>query len=287
VNIARASGGARTKSTNVSCGFVFVLALVLQLSWEEALAAVVGVAGLAFEAWIAGGKHTRTVCGGNGTVLEAALSRAIVPDCLGLISFGIAGGLSPDLRAGACIVASSIICGAERMLTDRSWSQNALRLIPGAIHGTIAGVSDAVVAHPAAKRALHEKTGANAVDNESHVVARIAATHGLPMVAVRVVMDAASHELPLHAVASVRPDGSIDLGAIARWIVRQPGDLPLLLRTTFDAFVGFGALMRCRRRLGAALGLPLLQARTTSHRPTSAIPSVAIWNVDDEYLERP
>jgi nucleoside phosphorylase len=39
------------------------------------------------------------------------------------------------------------------------------------------------------KRALHMSTGALAVDNESHVVASAAAARGLPMAAVRVIVD--------------------------------------------------------------------------------------------------
>lgn len=251
------------------------------------MSAVIGVAGLALEARIASGRHTRTICGGDGSALERSLLRAIASDCRGLISFGIAGGLSPALRAGTCIVASSIVCGAGRLMTDRAWSRNALTLIPDAVHGMIAGVSGAPVAHPAAKGALHARTGALAVDNESHVVASVAAAHGLPMAAVRVVMDPAARELPGSAVAAVRADGSIDLGALGRRIRREPGDLLMLLRVAADAFIGFSALLRCRRLLGPAMGLPSLPASAAGSWPSAEIPGVAIWSCKDEYLERP
>jgi predicted RND superfamily exporter protein len=70
-----------------------------------------------------------------------------------------------------------------------------LRRIPDAIHGAIAGLTT-IAAHPEAKRALHMSTGALAVDNESHVVASAAAARGLPMAAVRVIVDPFTRELP-------------------------------------------------------------------------------------------
>jgi hypothetical protein len=84
--------------------------------------------------------------------------------------------------------------------------QALLRLIPNAIHGAIAGVTT-IVAHPEAKRSLHMSTGALAVDNESHVVASVAAARGLPMAAARVNMDPATRQIPAAALATVRATG--------------------------------------------------------------------------------
>jgi adenosylhomocysteine nucleosidase len=223
------------------------------------LAAVIGVTGLAYEARIAADRYTRAICSGDGSILAESLASAIAGDCRGLISFGVAGGLSPDLPAGACIVGSTIISNTIELTTDWNWSQSLLRLIPNAIHGAIAGVT-AVVAQPEAKRSLHVSTRALAVDNESHVVAGVSAARGLPMVAVRVIMDPATRRLPCVALAAVRADGAIDLAALIRAIARQPGELPMLLRTALDALIGFSALLRCRQLLGPGLGLPSLQA---------------------------
>jgi hypothetical protein len=120
---------------------------------------------------------------------RGALASAIAEDCCGLTSFGVAGGLSPDLRADTCIVGSTIVAADNiEFSTDQHWSRALLRRIPDAIHGAIAGLTT-IAAHPEAKRALHMRTGALAVDNESHVVASAAAARGLPMAAVRVIVD--------------------------------------------------------------------------------------------------
>src|SRR5215471_4915476 len=222
------------------------------------LAAVIGVTGLAFEARIAADFYTRAICSGDGSTLVASLASAIAGDCCGLISFGIAGGLSPGLRAGTCIVGSTIVADNIEFSTDRHWSQALLRLIPDAIYGAIAGTTT-IAAHPEAKRSLHMSTGALAVDNESHVVASVAAARRLPMAAVRVIIDPAARQLPAAALASVRANGTINPAALVHAIVKQPGELPMLLRTALDAWIGFLALLRCRQLLGAGLGAPFLK----------------------------
>src|SRR5580693_2708493 len=128
------------------------------------------VVGLAFEARVAAGPGIQVMCSGNGQGLAAALNRAVRGGCQGLISFGVAGGLAPGLRPGACVVGSAILSAKSRLPTDHSWSQKLLNTIPGAIYGPLFGVP-APVADPAAKQALHNRTGAVAVDMESHVVA--------------------------------------------------------------------------------------------------------------------
>ena len=76
---------------------------------ECTLVAVIGVVGLALEARIVAGADTRAVCSGDGRMLATSLACAVAEGCRGLISFGIAGGLSPDLRTGTCVVGSTII----------------------------------------------------------------------------------------------------------------------------------------------------------------------------------
>ncbi|HLL26653.1 MAG TPA: adenosylhopane nucleosidase [Xanthobacteraceae bacterium] len=217
--------------------------------------AVLAVAGMAFEARIAARAGARVICRGNEETLAGAIARAIGKDCRGLISFGVAGGLAPHLRAGTCIVGSTIFGGATPFTTDHHWSRSLLQTIPGAVHGDIVGVP-APVAHPEEKRDLHESTGAMAVDMESHVVASVAAARGLPVAAIRVITDSAARGLPQSALAAMRANGTIDIAAMIRSIVKAPGELPMLFRTARDALVGSFALLRSRQLLDASFGLP-------------------------------
>jgi adenosylhomocysteine nucleosidase len=216
---------------------------------------VIVVVGLAFEARIAAGPGVHVICSGDGRNLAAEISSAIVSrSCRGLISFGVAGGLAPDLQPGTCVVGSAIVSGEAQMPTDPMWSQKLMRAIPDAVHGLLVGVP-APVADPAAKRALFQKTGALAVDMESHIVAGVAALHGLPVAAIRVITDPAVRALPGAAVAAMRPNGTTDIIAMIRSVIRRPQELPALLRTALDARAARATLLRGRQVLGPSLGL--------------------------------
>lgn len=220
------------------------------------------VVGLAFEARIAAGPGVKVICSGDGRNLATALTTAIAEartlmnGCPGIISFGVAGGLSPQLQSGACVVGSAIMSGTNRMPTSHEWSQKLLQTIPDAVSGMLLGVS-APVANPADKRALYVKTGAIAVDMESHIVAAIGAAHGLPVAAVRVITDPAKRALPVSAVAAMRPNGTTNIGAMIRSVVMRPRELPALLQTALDARAARATLVRGRPLLGSALTLPM------------------------------
>jgi len=216
------------------------------------------VVGLEFEARIAAGFEAQIICSGDGRNLATKLSRAIKEDCRGLVSFGVAGGLAPQLKPGDCVVGSAVLSDSGRVEMDRRWPTSFLQTIPGAICGTLAGVS-APVADPRAKRALHVRTGAVAVDMESHIVAQVAEARGLPVAAIRVITDPSVRTLPPAAFAALRPNGTTDIAAMIRFLIRRPNQLPALLRTALDARVARASLLRGRELLGPSVGLPQLQ----------------------------
>ena len=212
------------------------------------------VVGMAFEARIAQGLGVPVVCGGDGKNLAVSLSRAMAAGCGGLISFGVAGGLAPDLRPGVCVIGSSVIDQDDTHTTDARWAQQLTRLIPGAIQGTIVGVSQPI-ADAAAKRDLHRQTGAIAVDMESQVVARAARQHSVPMAAIRVIVDPVQRTIPRSALAGARPDGTIDPLAVVRSLARNPRDLIGLIRMALDTRAARATLVRGSALLGPGLGL--------------------------------
>jgi adenosylhomocysteine nucleosidase len=216
---------------------------------------VVAVAGLAFEARIAARAGIRVVCSGDGQTLAAALDRAIGEDCGGLISFGVAGGLSPELECGTCVVGSAILSDAARYATDERWSRNLLGAIPDGVYGAILGVPAPVIG-PDDKYALFRSTGAVAVDTESHIVASVACALGLPMVAVRVIVDPAAHTLPKSTLAAVRPNGSVSIAAVIAAAIKNPAELVALPRIALAAHAARATLARTCRLLGPGFGLP-------------------------------
>src|SRR5207253_11404766 len=141
----------------------------------------------------------------------------------------------------------------------RGWAQALLETLPGAVHAEIVG-ADAPIAEPTEKRRLHLQTGAVAVDTESHVAARIAGVHRIPFAACRAVIDPAHSVLPPAAVFGLRHDGTPDVIAVLRSVMRQPSQLPALARTALDARPAGAALRRGRRLPRAGLGSPYVGA---------------------------
>jgi adenosylhomocysteine nucleosidase len=215
---------------------------------------VIAFVGLAFEAKIAAAPGVQVVCRTAGSELEAIADSAVRQGYRGMISFGVAGGLASQLRAGDWIVASSIREEHTVRQTDAVWSRKLLGMIDGAIHAPIVGV-DSSIAEPAKKRELYRATGAAAVDMESHVVARVAAKHKLAFAALRVVVDPAHRAVPPAALIDMRPDGRPNVSAMLREVMTRPLQLSPLARIAVDAFTARAAMNRVRRDLGPHFGL--------------------------------
>jgi adenosylhomocysteine nucleosidase len=217
-------------------------------------APVIAVTGLKAEAWIAAGPRILALSGcGDVSGLARRLAAALTNEASAIISFGVAGGLAPGLAPGTRLVARSVVAeDGTRYYGDPVWSERLSCALGGAEIADIAGV-DLPVSAPAERRALHLKTGALAADTESHVAARAAAARNLPFAAFRVVADPAHRQLPHAALLAMRPDGSIAVGAVLSSLVRDPRQVPQLMRTANDARAAFVALFRCRKMLDGAL----------------------------------
>jgi hopanoid-associated phosphorylase len=215
---------------------------------------VIALVGLAFEARIAAGPGVFVICRDSENGVASQISDALVRGCRSIISFGVAGGLAPHLRPGNWVVASSIIDADKTRPTDRIWSEKILEMIPGAVYMPIAGVDSAIV-DPHGKQRMHLKTGAGAVDMESHLVARLAETHGLSFTAVRVVIDPAHRVVPNAALAGMRPDGGTNIRAVMRELIAGPSQLAGLIRLAYDAYAARRGLLRARQLLGPDFGL--------------------------------
>src|SRR5208282_3321832 len=128
------------------------------------------VVGLAAEARLARSPGWPIAIGG-GTAGGARLAaeRLVSDGVTALISFGLAGGLDPALRAGSLLVPGAIMMDGQRLPTDRTVSER----LGGVSIPLLLGARDAV-ASAAAKAALFAATGAAAVDLESGAVACVA-----------------------------------------------------------------------------------------------------------------
>lgn len=212
---------------------------------------VIAVTGMAFEARIARGDGVEAVFAARADRLERALTEATSRGCAGIVSFGTAGGLAPDLVPGALVIANAIDGPFGRVATDAGWST---RLV-AALHdtpvwarvtrGTIAAVGAPVVSEQD-KASLHHAKGALAVDMESHIAAAFAAARGVPFAVCRAIVDPAWRTLPSAATAGLRDDGSTAILPILRELLKQPSQLGPLLQVASDARAARTTLIQAR-----------------------------------------
>lgn len=228
-------------------------------------ASVLAVTGLARERRMAAGEGVEAVgAGGDPVRLRRLLDARDEPRCRAVISFGIAGGLDPDLKPGDVVVGTGVVTEAGRRPADLDASASLLSCLAGlpnrVVSADIAGVDAAILAVEA-KTALRAQTGASAVDMESHVAAAFAGRHGLPFAILRVVCDPAGRALPAFAANALTPDGEPDIRAVLGAVFLGRAHIGDLIRLGRDSSTAFAVLGRCRALLGPGIGIPATTVR--------------------------
>lgn len=222
-------------------------------------APLIVVCGLAFEAAIAGGPGVAVVIGPGPRRVAAGIDALVAarPDgargFAGILSFGCAGGLDPDLRAGDCVLGTGVHGADGLIAADVAWTRALASRLPEARTGLLVGL-DAPLGARADKSRLFQASGACAVDMESHAAGLAARRLGLPFAALRVVLDPAGRSLPGAALAAMREDGATDTPALLRALARRPDQIVPLIALALDAWRARVALRRARARLGAQFG---------------------------------
>ena len=216
---------------------------------------ILAVCGLTREAEIAGGPGVVAVAGGGDADSLAGKLDALHGDIKGVISVGLAGALSPHLKVGDVVIGERVISESEIFRCDNLWRVALAAKLPGAHQGPLES-SHTILKHAAAKAALYNVSGALAVDMESEAAARFAAARGLKLAALRVISDDASHNLPPAALVAMKPDGGIALGRVLWSVVKNPLQIPALIRTGATANRAFAELLRCRNLCGVGFSSP-------------------------------
>ncbi len=189
--------------------------------------------------------HAKRVfpCGDTGAVVvsgigtkntEHAITALLEHGATVLVSWGIAGALVGNVRPGDIVLAEAVIApGGARYPCTKDWCERiatrlqATRII---VHRGALAHTDTPLRTPADKARYQQLTGALAVDMESIAVARRAAAHRLPCVAVRAIVDAATDTVPETITRHIDPFGTAKHGAILMMLLKQPRLLPTIMR---------------------------------------------------------
>jgi adenosylhomocysteine nucleosidase len=186
------------------------------------------VTGTRREGAVVAGEGVIVLAGGGAAArLRAELDR-LAPTSCGIISFGTAGALDPALAIGDLVIGNSV-AGASGCDCDPAWVQALSRRLPRARIGPVFATG-ALVAGTNEKASA---AGSEAIiaDMESHLVGAAAAHWGLPFAILRCVSDTSETGLPPAVAVAMRPNGALAPGAVLMSVLRQPGQLPALVRT--------------------------------------------------------
>jgi nucleoside phosphorylase len=182
-----------------------------------------------------GGEELFLVATGIGIAQARESARRalqILPRPRLVISTGVAGALSPDLKAGDLVIANRLLIESEsgnydevaQIAPDRIQSaRNAL-----ARHGLTAAAgamltARRVLSSPAAKRAAYARGGALAVDMESAAIAIELGPSAPPFLCIRAIIDEAGDEIPGADLAD--PSGQVSSLKAAAYFIRNPSAL--------------------------------------------------------------
>lgn len=183
----------------------------------------------------------------------------------GLVSFGFAGGLAPELARGTLIIGTEVVCEdwsrqgamASRDLVEQFQAAAVAEGLP--VHPGKLVTSRHIIADPSSKAELRDKSGACAVDMETVGIVEVADEAGLPWVAVRAIVDGATDTLPQACVATLRDDGHVATGRLLRMICRSPQLLWDLLRLASDTATARRHLSQVFERWAKSLVVPCRQ----------------------------
>lgn len=208
------------------------------------------VVGISKEAELAQGKNISVVISGaDPRRLREDLRLLNLDNVRAIVSYGVAGGLNPHYRPGDVIIPHHVVIGEKKWATDALLSSQFAGQMVGqgiVVHdGTLVG-SNEVIMTPQAKKDLQIRTGADAVDMESHIAAEFAAAHSIPFAVVRAISDPAERALPSVTKNSIKPNGDIRIWRIIGKLLLHPWQLPDLIRAGQDSSAAFGILEKCR-----------------------------------------
>ncbi len=160
-----------------------------------------------------------------------------------LLSFGIAGSLSPAIGLGDVVIGTRIVSTCGQWNCDAAWGDELASKMLQAKRGGVYG-SETLVATGFEKLALGKEHDCAIVDMESQCMAEIAAEYKLPMLVVRSVCDDASMNVPPVVMAAIAEDGSVDVIRAITHLARHPSQFVGLFHVMRGTGWALGALKR-------------------------------------------
>ena len=210
----------------------------------QPLATVLCISGLAVEAKIARAAGFSVVIRAGDRDRTAARVGAAAAQTECLVSFGIAGGLAPQLEAGTVIVSGEVVSERCRWVVEPQYRRRVSEFARsiGAVEGPVLGASS-ILATQMEKTRAWVATRALAVDLESEIVARTATALGIPFIVLRAIADTARRDLPPAALVPLTAEGKPDLLKVFSAVLRRPLQIGAMIGLARETAVALSALI--------------------------------------------
>lgn len=207
------------------------------------------VVGMAAEAEIARQFFPEVeICGGRPALAAEAAEKLIARGVSGLISFGIAGGLDPELSSGDLVIGTAATNGSETIESD--WQA----AFPGEIPRGLVFSPTGFVLKADEKSELHRASGARIADMESFAVAQAARRAHLPFAILRAVADPARQDLPEAVLGGLDEAGRPRVLPVLQALLKNPGELAGVIAAAQATRAALDSLFRRGGALLLALG---------------------------------
>lgn len=162
-----------------------------------------------------------------------AAELAISKGATQLISWGCAGALSHELKMGDLVLADSLLSiDGTQTPVNAAWHEHTKTILGSTVavyRGALLNSQD-VISTAQEKQAIYEKTGALAIDMESHAIAQVAQHYALPFLAIRAIADPSTMDLPVAISGALNDEGEIDMSKIVFSLARNPKEIPHLIQ---------------------------------------------------------
>jgi hypothetical protein len=221
----------------------------------QSLATVLCTSGLKVEAKIAQAAGFSVVIGAGDRDRTATLVAKAAAQTECLVSFGIAGGLAPELEAGTVVVSGEVVSGRHHWAVEPNYMRRLSDFAHsiGAIRGPVLGATSILATRTEKKRAW-VATRALAVDLESEIVARTATALGIPFIVLRTIADTARRDLPPASLIPLGPGGEPHVFRVLAAVLRRPLQLAGMIGLAQETRIALSALIGPARALRGLVG---------------------------------
>ena len=162
---------------------------------------------------------------------------------MGIVSFGIAGGLDPKLTSGSVLLPKAVVTADGAFFqTDGTWRSSVANNWPIVREQSRHLGVNKPIKSTDEKMQLFQATGAHALDMESHVIAAYAQKRGIPFLVLRSIADSAKDTVPEIALAGMNKNGRATPLSLLRKLIQYPSSLPQVAKLAYTSNTAIRAL---------------------------------------------